>query len=402
MSKLVSLKLNAFCSRFIFVFYVLVVLLVPRATSLCTDGSCTSSDAAVLSKCVHQTLKQQEFPQHGMHLVCIVPDPNDESQAIVSVIKNGHENERILKISNVYDSALADLFQKIYESVGPTQHNREVNLWAAFTMDGESKINSVYDAMETTSFIIFTNGQWLWPGVSIGFTRNTTQGYTLKTLSLRPLVLEVDDFLTEDECDWIRMTAEPSMIASGTAKMDHDVDKEDTEWRTSTQTFLASDGYPNVLAIDKRVGVLTRTLTQQQEHVQVLRYLKGQKYDQHHDYFNPIFYKKDPGTLRLIQNGEKNRLATVLWYLTTVQDGGHTIFPLTNNRRMLANHDFTDCSSPDALLVSPVKGRVVIFYSLFADGGLDENSLHGACPVKGEGEVKWAANKWIWSRRFDT
>jgi len=335
-----------------------------------------------------------------MHLVCIVPSTEDTSQAMISVIKDGHESERVWRIADVYDLSLQDFFRNIFNKVGSTVNNRDVHLWAAFNMEGETKIDSVYDAVEATSFIIFTNGQWLWPGVSIGYTRNITQGYTLKTLSLRPLVLEVDDFLTEDECDWIKLTAEPSMIASGTAKMDHDLDKEDTEWRTSTQTFLASDGYPNVMAIDKRVAMLTRTNANQQEHVQVLRYLKGQKYDQHHDFFNKIFYQKDPGTLRLIQNGEKNRLATVLWYLTTVNDGGHTIFALTHGRKMERDHDFSDCTNSEALLVAPRKGRVIIFYSLYADGGLDENSLHGACPVLGEGEVKWAANKWIWSRTF--
>ena len=50
--------------------------------------------------------------------------------------------------------------------------------------------------------------------------------------------------------------------------------------------------------------------------------LTGQKYDAHHDYFNKDFYQKDVSTLEMIKYGEKNRLATVLWYLSTVTDGG--------------------------------------------------------------------------------
>jgi prolyl 4-hydroxylase len=54
----------------------------------------------------------------------------------------------------------------------------------------------------------------------------------------------------------------------------------------------------------------------------------------------------------------------------------------------------SNCDIPRALKVPPVKGDVIIFYSLHSDGSLDETSLHGACPV--EDGTKWAANKWIW------
>lgn len=48
------------------------------------------------------------------------------------------------------------------------------------------------------------------------------------------------------------------------------------------------------------------------------------------------------------------------------------------------------------LKVSPEKGKVIMFYSLTADGKIDKHSLHGSCPVIGQKE-KWAANKWVWS-----
>jgi len=53
-----------------------------------------------------------------------------------------------------------------------------------------------------------------------------------------------------------------------------------------------------------------------------------------------------------------------------------------------------DCHT--GIKVTPRKGRVIIFYSMKADGSIDPLSLHGACPV-GPNEVKWGANKWIWS-----
>jgi prolyl 4-hydroxylase len=96
--------------------------------------------------------------------------------------------------------------------------------------------------------------------------------------------------------------------------------------------------------------------------------------------------------MRSIENGKKNRLATVFWYLSDVPKGGETLFP----REGKAPHPMsvTDCSV--GLKVKPVRGKVIIFYSMTPEGGFDEYSLHAACPVE-EG-IKWAANKWVWNK----
>jgi len=52
-----------------------------------------------------------------------------------------------------------------------------------------------------------------------------------------------------------------------------------------------------------------------------------------------------------------------------------------------------DCTR--GLKVKPEMGKVIIFYSLHANGVEDEYSLHGACPVIAG--TKWAANKWVWN-----
>jgi prolyl 4-hydroxylase len=178
------------------------------------------------------------------------------------------------------------------------------------------------------------------------------------------------------------------MKPSVTSKMDKDVDLPDTTWRTSTQYFLSSKGRPIVQSIDRRVASLTRTRVPQQEFVQVLRYNGGEFYSHHTDYFDKRFYQKDPQTLEMIENGEKNRFITVLWYLTTVEEGGHTIFPKSFNSVPINS---SDCSSTTALKVAPVRGEVIIFYNLTPDGGIDPFSLHGACPVI-QG-TKWAGKR---------
>ena len=143
--------------------------------------------------------------------------------------------------------------------------------------------------------------------------------------------------------------------------------------------------------IDYRTASLVRIPRQHQEYAQVLRYGETELYRAHHDYFNPSLYSQDENTLRLIMNGKRNRMATVFCYLSDVAEGGETVFPRFNNGPQPS--DMGDCSK--GLLVEPERGKVIIFYSLLADGSRDPLSLHGACPVK-DG-VKWAANKWVWN-----
>ena len=42
------------------------------------------------------------------------------------------------------------------------------------------------------------------------------------------------------------------------------------------------------------------------EQVQVLHYDPTQKYDSHHDFFDPQYYKSQPNTLKMIDNGEED------------------------------------------------------------------------------------------------
>lgn len=235
--------------------------------------------------CGHYSLQQDRFIQPGQHLVCAVPNP-ETGGLLVSVIKDSQRDAEVF-FEYTYDANadMADLFSYMHDLVG-TSNKRPASKWRMFTLDGSAVIASLDNLVYHADGIIYTNGNFIWPGVSVGFTRTTPEGYQVETLSLRPLVLRVKNFLTFAECDYIRAQSEPHMAASGTSKMDHDRDKPDTTWRTSTQYFLPSANRPTIQAIDTRTAMLTKTQVNQQEYVQVLRYMEGQKYDQHHDYFD--------------------------------------------------------------------------------------------------------------------
>ena len=60
----------------------------------------------------------------------------------------------------------------------------------------------------------------------------------VRTLSLRPLVVEVENFLNVDEAQHIIARAKPHMAKSGVALKDADIGKAAKEFRTSSQYFL--------------------------------------------------------------------------------------------------------------------------------------------------------------------
>ncbi|KAF2887683.1 hypothetical protein ILUMI_18490 [Ignelater luminosus] len=101
------------------------------------------------------------------------------------------------------------------------------------------------------------------------------------------------------------------------------------------------------------------------EKLQVVNYGVGGYYRTHHDF--------QPNTARKSANG--SRIATVLIYMSNVEQGGATVFPLLN------------------VTIWPKKGTAAVWYNLDSYGNNNNITLHAACPVLLGS--KWAANKWF-------
>ncbi|CUG08152.1 prolyl 4-hydroxylase alpha-1 subunit precursor, putative [Bodo saltans] len=112
------------------------------------------------------------------------------------------------------------------------------------------------------------------------------------------------------------------------------------------------------------------------EATQILRYLPGQYYRVHPDYFY------SGATEHLARGGQ--RFATVLTWLNDVHLGGETRFPL---------------ASPPITVKQTGVGNSIMFYSTTQDGTVDPASSHEAIPP-GEGSEKWVAVCWIRQREF--
>jgi prolyl 4-hydroxylase len=390
----------------------------------------------------HLSHFQHDRPVPGLHLLCFQRtrstntnyDEVDDDVVTMTAYK-GATRVATHALALSLPMTWEQLQQLLYDELQVPQHNLQNyhrsgrQPWSLFSEVGEHIIaehdtesdgsTSVVERLASDELglaLLLEGGQWVWPGVSLGYER-TVDLYSvmprdhvpqplrlalneqqqqrhrqvrLTTLSLRPLVLFVDGFLTDRECDAIRQRAAPTMRYSQVALMDHDAGRPATDFRTSQTTFLPSKQDGLLMDVDDRVASLVRMSKTHQEPVQVLRYETGERYTHHADFFDPNLYANDKDTIELIKDGARNRMVTVFWYLSDVAEGGETIFPRAFGKRELSQDD---CET--GLKVKPEKGKVILFYSMGANGQTDDMSIHGACPVKNG--VKWAGNKWVWN-----
>lgn len=281
----------------------------------------------------------------------------------------------------------------------PTEHGDpslpDFVLWDSA---GIHQVHLAADMIASNRMFLFEGGNFIWPGVDIGHIRHVPKSgseggsITFKTISLRPLVFEIENFLKPEECDHIIDLAKPHMGASIVNRMDGDEGKSAATWRTSTTHFLSRGETPLTKQIERRIFDATRIPITHGEGTQVLRYEKTQHYYTHHDFFEPNRYRNSRSTLKMIENGAKNRLATVFWYMSDVEEGGQTNFPRSGGLPAPTNNK--ECTQ--GLLVEARRGKVIVFFNMLPSGELDHLSLHAGCSVK-KG-VKWAANKWLWNK----
>lgn len=187
----------------------------------------------------------------------------------------------------------------------------------------------------------------------------------LQMLHANPPVFCVENFLTDQECDFLIHAAQdcftPAPVVGAGAG-------EVSSSRTSSTCYLAREDLPDYL---RKVSLLTGKPVEHCELPQVGRYLPTQQYLQHFDAFD---LSNEDGR-RFAANGGQ-RTVTVLVYLNDVAQGGHTAFPALN------------------LEIKPKRGMAVVFFPATVDGLLDKMALHAALPAA-EGHVKYVSQVWI-------
>ncbi|KAG2694111.1 hypothetical protein I3843_08G121300 [Carya illinoinensis] len=205
----------------------------------------------------------------------------------------------------------------------------------------------------------------------------------VELISWEPRAFVYHNFLTKDECEHLISLAKPNMHKS--TVVDSETGKsKDSRVRTSSGTFLARGRDKVIRNIEKKIADFTFLPAEHGEGLQVLHYEVGQKYEPHFDYFQDQLNTKNGG----------QRMATVLMYLSDVEEGGETVFPAAKGNFSSVPwwDELSDCGKK-GLSVKPKMGDALLFWSMKPDATLDPSSLHGGCPViKGN---KWSATKWL-------
>uniref|UniRef100_A0A061R8P5 procollagen-proline 4-dioxygenase n=1 Tax=Tetraselmis sp. GSL018 TaxID=582737 RepID=A0A061R8P5_9CHLO len=210
-----------------------------------------------------------------------------------------------------------------------------------------------------------------------------------QVLSWYPRIVLFPNFLDHDKCDHVVEIGKSRLGPSGLVLRQGETEEGTRDIRTSSGTFLSRGQDPKgVLAeVEDRIAAWTSVPAGHGEPFNLLRYEQGQHYDSHYDVFDET-YGPQPS----------QRLATVLVYLSDVEEGGETVFPLEGRGGLerLIGIDYKSCDL--GFKYKPRKGDALLFYSLHPNGTIDRHSLHGGCPVvRGE---KWVMTKWIRDKCF--
>ncbi|KAH1244213.1 putative prolyl 4-hydroxylase 3 [Glycine max] len=215
-------------------------------------------------------------------------------------------------------------------------------------------------------------------------------------LSWEPRAFIYHNFLSKEECEYLIELAKPQMVKSSVvdSKTGKSTESRFDFWhvflvRTSSGMFLKRGKDKIVQNIEKRIADFTFIPEENGEGLQILHYEVGQKYEPHYDYFLDEFNTKNGG----------QRIATVLMYLSDVEEGGETVFPAANANFSSVPwwNDLSQCARK-GLSVKPKMGDALLFWSMRPDATLDPSSLHGGCPViKGN---KWSSTKWMHLREY--
>jgi len=190
----------------------------------------------------------------------------------------------------------------------------------------------------------------------------------------RPLVETYDGVLSALECEFIVALGEPHLAPSGTID-EGDPTLKRSDYRTSMEmSFYTFQEDFTLRWLQWRMVDLVGAPLSHAEHTVLLRYLPGQQYRPHRDYLPPSAAGMGPGP-----NEPGQRVNTLFCFLSEVESGGETAFPLQH------------------LKIDPRVGRMVFFRNVLENGQPDTLTLHAGLPVvRGE---KWLATLWTRERR---
>jgi len=205
---------------------------------------------------------------------------------------------------------------------------------------------------------------------------------------LGPWVVTLENILTDEECDRLVQLGGSRGYIRSELEEEKDYDEEqlriekETEdaYRTSTNTWCEEECWrdPVTQRVLQKISNVTGVPDSFSEYLQLLSYVPGQYYKEHHDYVEDQPYQ-NPGP----------RMITFFLYLNDVTEGGST--------------RLTDITGDDGgifLDIQPKKGMALLWPSVLDEdpSAMDDRTYHEALAVlKGR---KYGANAWLHLRQY--
>ncbi|KAL9695414.1 hypothetical protein quinque_014699 [Culex quinquefasciatus] len=165
---------------------------------------------------------------------------------------------------------------------------------------------------------------------------------------------------------------EPYIVIYHEVMSDAEIELEVANYRISKSAWLKDEEHSVVRTVGQRVEDMTGLTMTTAEELQVVNYGIGGHYEPHFDFAR----REEKNAFKSLGTG--NRIATVLFYMSDVSQGGATVFPSIR------------------VALRPKKGTAAFWYNLHASGHGDYATRHAACPVLTG--TKWVSNKWIHER----
>ncbi|XP_043946803.1 prolyl 4-hydroxylase subunit alpha-2 [Drosophila biarmipes] len=185
----------------------------------------------------------------------------------------------------------------------------------------------------------------------------------MEILSLDPYMVLYHDVVSESDIVSIKNLSKGGLRRTKTFD-DKGALKEDPG--RTTKGFWLNDGEEVVQRMARLTQDMTNFDLEKSESFQLMNYGIGGYYGTHFDFLG--FAKKE-------SDHPPDRIATVVFYLSHVPQGGATIFPNLK------------------VSVFPKKGSALLWYNLDHKGVGDRRTAHSACPtIVGS---RWVMTKWI-------
>lgn len=194
-------------------------------------------------------------------------------------------------------------------------------------------------------------------------------------LKTSPRVVQIDDFLSEEERDHLILHSTPHLKRSEVVDPDSG-DGTTNEYRTGLNHCFQRGQDLVIQGIEQKIADACAVRVLQLEFLQVNKYEVGHEFKPHQDWLD----EKTPGHQKQLAQGGQRTLSVIV-YLKAPEEGGDTLFETLNLR------------------VKPTPLSALLWYNVNDKVEPDHRVVHAGLPVtKGE---KWILTCWIRERAHD-